>query len=44
MRALVISLGIDRNDTIRILGVLQNIVNRQPTEGASARIGSSAQQ
>ena len=44
MRALVISLGIDRNDTVRILNVIQNIVNRQPTEGANSRIGSSIPQ
>jgi thiosulfate dehydrogenase [quinone] large subunit len=44
MRALVISLGVDRNDTVRILGMLQNIVNRRPTEGASTKIGSSIQQ
>jgi thiosulfate dehydrogenase [quinone] large subunit len=44
MRALVISLGVDRNDTIKILDVLQNIVNRRPTEGASTRIGSSIPQ
>jgi thiosulfate dehydrogenase [quinone] large subunit len=44
MRALVISLGVDRNDTIRILNVLQNIVNRQPTDGANTRVGSSIRQ
>jgi len=44
MRALVISLGVDRNDTVRILNVVQNIVNRQPTEGANTRIGSSIPQ
>jgi thiosulfate dehydrogenase [quinone] large subunit len=44
MRALVISLGVDRNDTVRILGILQNIVNRRPTEGASTKIGSSIPQ
>jgi len=43
MRALVISLGVDRNDTVRILSMLQNIVNRRPTEGASTKIGSSIQ-
>ena len=43
MRALVISLGVDRNDTIRILDMLQNIVNRQPTAGASTKIRSSIQ-
>ena len=44
MRALVISLGVDRNDSVRILNVIQNIVNRQPTEGANTRIGSSITQ
>ncbi|HXZ90605.1 MAG TPA: TQO small subunit DoxD [Candidatus Dormibacteraeota bacterium] len=44
MRALVISLGVDRNDTVRILNVLQNIVNRQPTEGANTRVGGSIRQ
>jgi thiosulfate dehydrogenase [quinone] large subunit len=44
MRALVICLGVDRNDAVRILNVLQNIVNRQPTEGANTRIGSSIPQ
>jgi thiosulfate dehydrogenase [quinone] large subunit len=44
MRALVISLGVDRNDTIRILSALQNIMNRRPTEGANTRIGSSISQ
>ncbi len=44
IRALVISLGVDRRDTIRILNVLQSIVNRQPTEGTNTRIGSSIPQ
>ncbi|HXZ89942.1 MAG TPA: TQO small subunit DoxD [Candidatus Dormibacteraeota bacterium] len=44
MRALVISLGVDRNDAVRILGMLQNILNRQPTEGASTRVRSSIPQ
>jgi thiosulfate dehydrogenase [quinone] large subunit len=44
MRALVISLGVDRSDTIGILNVIENIVNRQPTEGANTRIGSSIPQ
>jgi len=44
MRALVISLGVDRNDTIKILTVLQNIINRGPTEGASTKIGGSISQ
>ena len=44
MRALVVSLGVDRGDTVRILNVLQNIVNRQPTEGGSTKIGSSIPQ
>jgi len=44
MRALVISLGVDRDDTVRILNVLQNIVNRQTTEGANTRVGSSVRQ
>ena len=44
MRALVISLGVDRNDTIKILDAIQNIVNRRPTEGATARMGRSIQQ
>ena len=44
MRALVISLGVDRNDTIRILGLLQNIMNRRPAEGANTRIGRATPQ
>jgi thiosulfate dehydrogenase [quinone] large subunit len=34
VRALVISLGVDRNDTPKILSGLQNIINRRPTAGA----------
>jgi hypothetical protein len=44
MRALVISLGVDRNDTIKILNALQNILNRKPTDGATTKMGSSIQQ
>ena len=44
MRALVISLGVDRNDTVRILGMLQNIVTRKQTGGATTRIGGSVVQ
>jgi len=36
VRALVISLGVDRNDTPRILSGLQNIINRNATDEASA--------
>lgn len=39
VRALVISLGVDRNDTKQILNALQNIINRQPTDGASTKQG-----
>jgi len=38
-RALVISLGVDRNDTPHILSGLQNIINRRPADGASTRQG-----
>jgi thiosulfate dehydrogenase [quinone] large subunit len=38
-RALVISLGVDRNDTPHILRGLQNIINRRPTDGASTTQG-----
>jgi uncharacterized membrane protein YphA (DoxX/SURF4 family) len=40
VRALVISLGVDRNDTAKILAALQNIINRRAGEGipAQARI------
>jgi uncharacterized membrane protein YphA (DoxX/SURF4 family) len=44
MRALVISLGVDRNDTIRILSAIQNIINRRPTDGATTKIGGTIQQ
>ena len=39
VRALVISLGVDRNDTPKILGGLQNIINRRPTTGAHTNEG-----
>jgi len=39
VRALVISLGVDRNDTVKILTALQNIVNRRPTDGATTKLG-----
>ena len=44
MRALVISLGVDRNDTIKILGAIQNIVNRRSAEGATVRMENAIQQ
>lgn len=39
VRALVISLGVDRNDTPKILSGLQNIINRHPTAGAYTNEG-----
>ncbi len=39
VRALVISLGVDRNDTPKILSGLQNIINRRPTAGAYTNEG-----
>lgn len=36
VRALVISLGVDRNDTPKILSALQNIINRGPRQGTTA--------
>jgi uncharacterized membrane protein YphA (DoxX/SURF4 family) len=39
VRALVISLGVDRSDTPKILSGLQNIINRRPTAGAYTNEG-----
>ncbi len=39
VRAFVISLGVDRNDAIRILTALQSILTRHPTEGATTKLG-----
>ena len=39
VRVLVISLGVDRNDTPKILSGLQNIINRRPTAGAYTNEG-----
>jgi len=41
VRALVISLGVDRNDAVRILAALQNILTRRPTEGATTKLGDA---
>lgn len=44
VRALVISLGVDRNDAVTILTALQNILNRGPTGGATTKLGDALAQ
>lgn len=44
VRAFVISLGVDRNDAVKILAALQNILTRRPTEGASTKLGDALTQ
>ncbi|MGA3110092.1 MAG: TQO small subunit DoxD [Candidatus Bathyarchaeia archaeon] len=44
VRAFVISLGVDRNDAVRILSALQNILTRRPTEGATTKLGDALTQ
>lgn len=39
VRAFVISLGVDRNDSSQILNGLQNIINRRATDGAYTKQG-----
>jgi len=41
VRALVISLGVDRKDAVRILTALQSILTRRPTEGATTKLGDA---
>jgi thiosulfate dehydrogenase [quinone] large subunit len=44
VRAFVISLGVDRNDAVRILTALQNILTRRPTQAATTKLGEALAQ